>query len=185
MRVLFLDIDGVLNDHGPQSNGYCGIQSDKVEHLNRILRECPDVEIVVSSAWRYCVLNGWCTLDGLEHLLLTHGVACKGRVLSVTGPDAEKFDPAHHAAPFDPEYWKARGLRWRVEQIREWVDDRGDVEIFVVLDDLPLDMPELVCTSEIWGRSVSTGIIACTVGLTAEHATEAIRRLSAKELSNA
>lgn len=58
MKLLFLDIDGVLNDHTRTPSGYCGIQADKVSHLNFILKEAPEVQIVISSAWRYIMLRG-------------------------------------------------------------------------------------------------------------------------------
>lgn len=176
MKLLFLDIDGVLNDCCPHDNGYCGIQADKVRHLNRILEECPDVQLVISSSWRYTVLNGNSTLLGFEHLLLSHGVACKGRLHGVTAADPDVFDPKHHEPPFDVEEWKTRGLKWRVEQIYDYVGEH-DIYDFVVLDDLPLNLPALVCTAEDCSSADLRKLRR--IGLTKSDADEVIRRFKA------
>jgi hypothetical protein len=164
VKVIFLDIDGVLNDHRAQCNGYCGICPQMVDHLNSILQAVPDAEIVVSSAWRYCVHNGHSTVEGLEHLLLTHGVDCAARVDGVTDADPATYSPGSHLAPFDVEWWKEQGLKWRKSQILSYVCDH-EIERFVILDDLPLDLPELVQTS-------------AQTGLTAELAAEVVKRLT-------
>lgn len=52
MKLIFLDIDGVLNDHSRSSSGYCTIDSDKVELFNQILDAHPNARVVISSAWR-------------------------------------------------------------------------------------------------------------------------------------
>lgn len=171
--ILFLDIDGVLNRHEPHSNGFCGIEPENARHLNRILLECPETRIVVSSAWRYYVHNGHMTVRGLEGLLLTHGLDCRGRVLDVTDPDPDTFNPAEHEPPFDAERWAARGLIWRKAQISNWLLQFHDYKSpFVVLDDLDLDMPELVRTDP-------------RMGLTARLARAVVARLRASDLSGA
>lgn len=59
MKVIFLDIDGVLNT--VQSEIYWGSKQENhyllfcpitILNLNRILKEVPDVKIVISSSWR-------------------------------------------------------------------------------------------------------------------------------------
>lgn len=174
MRLLFLDIDGVLNDHNPMPNGMCGMQADKVRRLNRILAEIPDLLIVVSSAWRYVVHRGFSNLEGLEHLFLTHGIDCQGRVHGVTEADAETFDPnASHKPPYDVDYWEKRGLKWRVQQIRDYCEKHSPVA-FIVLDDLDLDIEELVCTAEVVEHN---GILVpVKIGLDDHHVTEVLRR---------
>jgi hypothetical protein len=37
-KLIFLDCDGVLNDHKQHANGYCGTTRRCVQNLNRILR---------------------------------------------------------------------------------------------------------------------------------------------------
>lgn len=72
MKVLFLDIDGVLNAHDPHPNGYCGLHPDKVARLDRIVA-ATGCRIVLASAWRYMVLERAMTLNGLGHVLATYG----------------------------------------------------------------------------------------------------------------
>lgn len=81
--IIFLDIDGVLNGHDRHANGYCGIHPDKVERLNRIVRET-GAKIVISSAWRYMVRKGAMTLDGFRYLLLIHGLDGSAELLPPT-----------------------------------------------------------------------------------------------------
>ena len=144
--TLFLDIDGVLNDHAQMANGYCGTKPSCVAAFNRILGEFPDAWIVISSAWRYMILGGDMSLKGFEMLLQTHGVNCHGRVVGHTGPD-----PWPHELPdfkVDPESWKKAGLKWRASQIRDYVEkdsylqwyEIDAVRQWFVIDDLDLDI---------------------------------------------
>lgn len=65
MKVIFLDIDGVLNSHEWDTETMCGqIHKDKVALLNGVLR-VTEAKIVLSSAWRYIVYRGECNLRGL------------------------------------------------------------------------------------------------------------------------
>lgn len=86
MKILFLDIDGVLNDHGMIMDIYCGIHLDKVKRLNKILNDT-GCYIVISSAWRYMILGGDMTIKGFEHLLVSHGVNCCQRIIGHTPSD--------------------------------------------------------------------------------------------------
>lgn len=86
MKILFLDIDGVLNDHGQMMNLYCGIHPDKVERLNTIIN-ATNCYIVISSAWRYMILGGDMTIRGFEHMLVSHGVNCCQRIIGHTPSD--------------------------------------------------------------------------------------------------
>jgi hypothetical protein len=74
MKLLFLDIDGVLNSHDQHPNGYCGIHPEKVMLLNGIV-EKTNCKIVISSAWRYMILRGDMTLKGFGNLLGTYGAS--------------------------------------------------------------------------------------------------------------
>jgi hypothetical protein len=122
MKVLFLDIDGVLNGHKPKDNGWYGIDYDKVCLLNKFLRACSDVQIVLSSAWRYMILKEAMTIKGFEHLLVSHGVACVDRLIDHTGQDTKMGYDRHI-------------------QIREWVENHLP-DKWVALDDLDLSLPE-------------------------------------------
>lgn len=161
MRLIFLDIDGVLNDHSQLPSGYCGIRRESVEHLNHILDSVPDAKIMISSAWRYMILRGDMTVKGFEYLLLVHGVKCRNRIEGHTGADGSIEDEPNH---FDVDAWKIAGLRWRADQIVEEVC-YWEPKAYAVIDDLPLSVPNLVQTD---GK----------IGLTREHADRVIELLT-------
>lgn len=87
MKILFLDIDGVLNTHEPlDPEVMCGrFHPDKVARLNHVLR-MTGAKIVLSSAWRYFVHRGEMTIAGVEWLLRSHGVM-QQRLIGITRPD--------------------------------------------------------------------------------------------------
>lgn len=121
MRVLFLDIDGVLNGHEwcaeAESNM---IRPSCVAELNRIVRAVPRLGVVLSSAWRYMVLQKALDLVGFTYLLRTHGVS---KDLSLVGYTvADEVEPS-----------RGRQIqRWRRE-----MEDVFDIESYVILDDVP------------------------------------------------
>jgi len=124
MRILFLDIDGVLNGHDYcEVAESCSIKGQCVGHLNRVIRDT-GCRIVVSSAWRYMVGEKGMTLTGLHYLLRTHGLTAKPTDLiwDVIRRDATPDEPRGHI-------------------IREWILQyrsavRGARVHFCVLDDL-------------------------------------------------
>ncbi len=92
MKILFLDIDGVLNGHEYVEEAQCSqIKPECVKHLNRILSET-GCKIVLSSAWRYLVLQKAMTLSGFEVMLRSHGVRCISRLIGTTCFDEDKDD---------------------------------------------------------------------------------------------
>lgn len=88
MKILFLDIDGVLNGHQyndqAKSNGIC---KSCVSQLNRIILET-DCKIVLSSAWRYMISGGAMTNTGFRYMMSTHGVVGLD-IIDITVPDEE------------------------------------------------------------------------------------------------
>lgn len=131
--LLFLDVDGVANGHERHTNGYCGIRPDCAERLNRILNAVPEAQLVISSSWRYLVLNGSMTLQGFENLLLTHGLSVHGRLHGVTVSDERVAGP-------DASLEGRAGLLVRSMQITGYAIEFRP-ERWCVLDDL--DLPHL------------------------------------------
>ena len=86
--LLFLDIDGVLNDHVPVTDYICGIDRDKIRRLNEIVK-ATGAEVVISSAWRYMILDGAMTVDGFRYMLTTHGLASFVKVVGHTKSDEQ------------------------------------------------------------------------------------------------
>ena len=119
--VLFLDIDGVLNGHDfdelAQSSS---IRTACVARLNRVLAATA-CDVVISSAWRYMVLNGAMTLSGFGYLLRTHSVRLNAPLLGTTGRDTQTEDPAE-----------------RGRQVQAWLAEHPDVTRYAVVDDMAL-----------------------------------------------
>lgn len=119
-RVIFLDIDGVLNDHKKLPGSvYCGIDADKVARLNRLL-SLSGASVVLISAWRY-MLNSAMTLKGFEYLLNTHGVYQDREWLYGQCCTDDK-------------------IAERDCQIRDWLNGHQGVKQWVIIDDDPMGM---------------------------------------------
>ena len=143
-RILFLDIDGVANDFGPQA-----FLPKCVEQLNRII-DATSCKLVLSSAWRYYIYEGYMSLDGFGLLLKTHGV--RGMLVGMTCKDENT-----------PELLDIPDRMWQIQEyLRLNQHDR-----YCVLDDLSL--------SKSWREFVQTD---SRVGLTASDADKAISILN-------
>lgn len=141
MKILFLDIDGVLNAHEYVPEVGCGqIHPDKVARLNRVLA-ATDARIVISSAWRYLCHRNEMNLDGLGWLLRSHGVL-KDRLIGVTRPDTMRSN-GHvpgYAYSGVPGSWPVGDERG--QQITDWLnmfsDEDSKVISYAVVDDLDI-----------------------------------------------
>ena len=149
-KLLVLDIDGVLNDHKTLPNGYSQLKLDCVNELCRILDCCPDVNIILSSAWRYMMFSVPPAINerGMEYILCLFGAnynSIHGRIIGATESDEEtcwRLDIIKIGMELDYEWLKENGCLLRREQILSMVTN----EQFVVLDDLELEMPQLIKT---------------------------------------
>lgn len=135
MKLLFLDIDGVLNTHQTFSNGYCGIEFELADRFNAVLEAVPAAQIVVSSSWRYMILRGAMTLEGFTHMLSVCGIAAWGRVHGYTDEDHPKI-PDH--------------IDCRAYLINRYVAQHKPTA-WVAVDDLPLPLDSFVRTDEKTG----------------------------------
>ena len=109
MKIIFLDIDGVLNCKATKANcgGYIGIQGAKVKLLRRIVEET-DAVIVMTSTWKM----HWNKGDNFDRYM------------------HRKFGK-EHLEIFSCTYgdFQERGAG-----IHKWIDAH-DIESWVVLDD--------------------------------------------------
>lgn len=154
IRLIFLDIDGVLNNHVCDPMSMCGeIDSAKVRILNRVLFTT-GAKLVLSSAWRYILFRREAKIEGIEWLLRSHGLH-SGRIIGlrdkyrVIGPFAAttRSDTLKRKA-YDgtPGSWPMENERG--EQIRDWLRnfwtylDYGQKARYVVIDDLDLGIRE-------------------------------------------
>lgn len=159
LKLIFLDIDGVLNTHNPWPNGYCKIEYALVTKLNNILDSVKDAQIVLSSAWRYTMT----TKESIQTLLCCHGGNCHNRIHGMTIPDDEDWHPSD-----DPSKWWKIGLEQRSYQIQCYVKSYNPSH-WAVLDDLPL--------VGLNGHFIQTDP---TVGLTIINAAEIVEMLGCK-----
>lgn len=129
MKVLFLDIDGVLNDHTyNEVAGSNTIKSECVEHFNQIIAKVPDLRIVLSSAWRYMVLNQAMTKSGFSYMLRTHGVRKEIYIYDVLCQDSTQVEGD-------------KGIRDRTEKIKAWTEMTcHTTDRWAALDDLALEL---------------------------------------------
>lgn len=124
MKIIFLDIDGVLNCS--KSKSFChddlygiitGIDSDKVKRLAKIV-EITGAEIVLSSDWK----DGWekyCTIPKRSHAkYLDNHLYKKGKLtIKDKTPNTSK------------------GSWFRGNEILAYLRSNKDVENYVILDD--------------------------------------------------
>lgn len=127
MRLVFLDIDGVLNSRAyvaslseEERGGIVGIDRAAIVRLNRLLKET-DASVVVSSTWRHSRGRAQ-----LQSVLDEHGFI--GRVLGRTPRWIHKTPPGAVGA-----------VALRGHEIQAWLDVAPDydidVESLVILDD--------------------------------------------------
>ena len=132
-KVLFLDIDGVLNhDDWFDSDGYkkneSGWQKSMfdpkcVARVNHILKET-GAELVVSSSWR--------DMSDLKDIFAGVGLPIDFKVT----PHADiifRLDPH--------DIWNDDILRWRGSEIKYWLEHNCPDAIYCILDD-DIDMLE-------------------------------------------
>lgn len=125
MKVLFLDIDGVLNGHEKHPDSpYTTIRPDCVQRLNQVIR-ATRCSLVISSAWRYMLLKTKkrhppaMSATGFQYMLHTHGLrfcANGSQVLGATCAD---------------EAIAARG-----GQILDWLARHPETERWAAVDDM-------------------------------------------------
>lgn len=117
MKVIFLDVDGVLNWVGTEDriDGYIGLCRERIQRLNRICDAHPDAKIVVSSTWRHAYRNG---MEDLVALLKERGVT------------AEIIDHTPVKMSYVP---RGGEIRMWIEGWRE--ENPGQDLNFVILDD--------------------------------------------------
>lgn len=134
MKLLFLDVDGVLNSHEPLCpHVMCGqIHDDKVALLKEVLLNT-GAKIVLSSAWRYLVHRSEMNLVGINWLFRSHGLPdC---IIGITREDTMKRNIWDGR-----DYWPVNNERG--QQIHDWRKENGHDGLYVVVDDLDLGITE-------------------------------------------
>jgi hypothetical protein len=161
MKVIFLDIDGVLNVIPQGHDAFGGIfHSDFVENLKRIIDET-GAKIVISSSWRHSGLQKMLDMWEFRNL--------PGEVIGVT-PDLYRF------LDFEGERTMVRG-----DEIQAVLNIHPEITHYVILDDdtdmLKHQLGNFVQTSNNINHP---DCIDIGYGLTKECTNKAIRILNAK-----
>lgn len=129
MRIIFLDVDGVINSDETEDRycGWIGIDSTLVKKLRIIYDKSNEVEetrIVISSSWRYEKIRKHYQSDGSYDYLLSR---LKEEDMEVIGN-----------TPMDKQSGWHRG-----REILSWLEETDiDVSTFVILDDEKFDFLE-------------------------------------------
>ena len=144
MKIIFLDVDGVLNSDEYfdkiKNLDIQGIERDIDVEKIKLLKKAIDAtgaEVVLSSSWRYTR-----NAQYLKELLLKYGIYVDST----------------------PYIQNERGL-----EIRKWLSEHQDVEDFVILDDEIFEsydeelMKKLVKISNGNGRSFGEGLLLSDV----------------------
>lgn len=140
MKIVFLDIDGVLNSRTymkwwlEQYKAPCGmggkheqIAHESVKKLCKILDET-GAKLVLSSSWRIL----W-SIKTVSDVLIRKGLPKEHRIIAKTPGGGGRRGP----------------------QIQEWLDNNPEVESFIILDD-DSDMDHL--TSRLVQTSFEVGL---------------------------
>jgi len=155
VKVLFLDIDGVLNSMNtfrglPKNGRRERIDPACIERLDRII-DATGTRVVVSSTWRF---------GGLEYLHEVFAAFGLRNVHAVIDITPRVIDGLGSVAS------NARG-----REIGAWLSQRPDVKVFAIVDD-DADMDPFL------RRLVQTSF---ETGMTDEHASQLIALLGAPE----
>lgn len=161
-KILMLDVDGVLNimsqSYTTAKNSPHLIERHLVSRLNYLCEKVPDVEIVVSSSWRF-------DMPALEEDMVKAGFAHWDKVTGKT------------------TIARSDAFLRRGEEIRKWLDENiaspfysGIDGILAILDD------ESAGIVEFWDENKTFFKTDSKVGLTDETVLRLIEILSDKEV---
>lgn len=122
MKLIFLDIDGVLNTNYTEEltpTAAIFVEDSKIKILKQIIDET-DAKVVLSSTWRW----GWMHLEEGKESVLSEDFILLERKLREF--NIELFDRTPYFG------WG----RDRGEEIKAYLDNRDDVEGYVIIDDM-------------------------------------------------
>lgn len=159
-KVIFLDVDGVLNhretrDRSP--SGYRGVDSVNIQNLQTLVK-ATDAAIVLSSDWRY----GW-NINGSR----------EGRIPTLS-PDAEYLNQRleEFGLKISDKTMESGCYDYRGYEITEYLHHHPDVTRWVILDDILFD--DFV----YYGLTNAMVHTSDSVGLTAQDVKRAIKKLN-------
>ena len=124
LKIIFLDIDGVLNYNNCKeltSTGSLFVNDNKIKILKEIIDKT-DAKVVLSSTWRI----GWRHLElgNMSSDLAIDFMELRDKLREF---DIELYDKT----PILDKFMRRRG-----EEIKEWLDTHDDIEGYVIIDDM-------------------------------------------------
>jgi hypothetical protein len=192
MKVIFLDIDGVLNLNRKERDDYGQLFHDQfVENLDLIIKST-DAKIVISSTWRYSgleIMKEMWTKRNLPGEVIDTTPCIyedKSMVRFFNGYKEQHPTPKTFGVDIprgiEIDYWlsnigKFQRITWDIERQQEYLD-KALVKNYVILDD---DSDMLLSQAEHFvkcsGNNMSKGSIE-GYGLTPDRANKAIEILN-------
>ena len=137
MKVIFLDIDGVLNVNRQEHDKYGSLFHDNFVNNLRHIIDKTDAVIVISSSWRHSGFETMCDMWEFRNL--------PGKVIDITPCCVRNVMNGHKELSF---YERCE----RGNEIQEWLDNHNYISNYVILDDdadmLEEQMPHFVMTSK-------------------------------------
>ena len=162
LKLIFLDIDGVLNRAKPMGNGYCGIDETNRLRFNTMLNVCTDAKLVITSSWRNQIYHAHGTLNSLEECLLTHGLNVRDRVIGVLDRDPDDDLDNEHWSVRSPEWWLHQARKHRKQLLINYLHPiRDNVFSYVIIDDVCLNMRRQILCDPEWGLTWADTMEVC------------------------
>ncbi|MCU0289943.1 MAG: HAD domain-containing protein [Acidobacteria bacterium] len=123
MKIIFLDIDGVINPWRAEKDSSGRFGQEALENFKLILDAVPDALIVITSTWRFHF-----TFPEIKEFFDQAGIN-SGRILDIV-PDLRRDSGSTRYYP------------GRDEEIKAWLEQHPEVEKFAILDDVDLEQME-------------------------------------------
>lgn len=174
MKVIFLDVEGVLNTRETYERAYrlyghttmIDLELDifRLGYLKQIIDET-DAKIVLSSSFRHFFVKE------------------NDKVLPTSLKGKRLYD---NFKRYEIEIYDTTPITMgnREEQIKEWLLNRDDIESFVIIDDDVNNFDELysnLIQTSTMRRNYLTSFMKESIGLCERHIPEVVDRLNKKE----
>lgn len=172
MKIIFLDIDGVLNTSATfkrryyeyKKSGILWLEIDefRLQLLQKIVKET-NAKIVLSSTWR----SGFVKNNNNNNIIIPTFDKSKQLLNIFKKYDLDIYD----ITPYDKNMW-------RENEILEYLKNRDDVESFVIFDDEAKDLQIFADNGLILVHNDCTDFDEERNGLLEKHALIAIKKLN-------
>ena len=156
-KIIFLDHNGVMYIKKHPCPGYLDLfDKNKIILLNKILHTIKDVEIVVSSDWRF-----WVNLATMKQFYIQQGIQ----------------PPVDYTTHVSKPYYGSMEHS-RAHEINNWLKKNGDVTHWVAIDDLDMTpyLSNFVKTNYSFNMEINSDNES-SIGLTLENINSILKYL--------